>query len=114
MKKGILLILLVLVMTRPGLGEERYVGFGDSRLKAAVEKALGLSNPTADHMLALTRLEAKSLGIVDLRGLEHAVNLTYLDLQQNRINDLSVLENLTKLRFLRKCPAWKTCSRHTL
>lgn len=94
------LILLAAATTRPGFGEEGHVDLRDSSLKAAVEKALGMSNPTADQMLNLTRLEAKGLGIVDLRGLEYAVNLAHLDLRENKINDISVLGNLTKLTRL--------------
>ena len=48
----------------------------------------------------LTVLNAKDLGISDLTGLEHAINLRRLDLSGNRITDVSLLAGLTHLRVL--------------
>lgn len=48
----------------------------------------------------LTVLNAKDLGISDLGGLEHATNLTKLDLSGNRLTDVSLLAGLTHLRVL--------------
>jgi len=76
------------------------VHFADANLKAAVEAALGVSDPTPNDMLALTYLNASNLGIADLTGLEHAVNLTGLEASNNQIDDISVLSGLTNLTAL--------------
>lgn len=39
------------------------------------------------------------MGIVSLQGLEHAKNLKYIELSNNKIQDLSPLSNLTKLEY---------------
>ena len=70
-------------------------------LKAAVEEALGLLNPTPREMRTLTSLSAGYLTIKDLSGLEYAINLESLKLHANRISDLSPLQNLEKLRVLK-------------
>jgi beta-lactam-binding protein with PASTA domain len=73
------------------------VHFNDANLKAAVEAALGKTNPTRTDMLTLTTLGATSRGIADLTGLEYAKNLLDLGLDNNRISDLSPLARLTNL-----------------
>ncbi|MBW1823862.1 MAG: leucine-rich repeat domain-containing protein [Deltaproteobacteria bacterium] len=76
------------------------VCFVDANLKAAVESALGISDPTPTDMLSLTNLNANDRGIVDLTGIEHATNLTYLWLYYNQISDISALSGLTNLTIL--------------
>ena len=76
---------------------EEPVHFEDPQLKAAVEEALGVSDPTPVDMLALTSLNAESKGIVDLNGLESAYNLETLLLGDNQIADISPLEGLSRL-----------------
>lgn len=76
------------------------VHFDDLNLKAAVEESLGISDPNATDMLALTRLYAEGRGIVDLTGLEYALNLTELRLAGNKISDISPLSGLRKLKRL--------------
>jgi len=80
-----------------GGGGEEPIQFPDSRLKAAVEAALGLFNPTPTDMLRLTVLTAEGKGIMDLSGLEYAIHLQTLRLGTNRISDLSPLAGLTSL-----------------
>ncbi|RKU15947.1 hypothetical protein C6503_13290 [Candidatus Poribacteria bacterium] len=48
----------------------------------------------------LTNLEAINKGIVDLTGLEHATDLQFLGLPQNKIHDLSPLSGITELVWL--------------
>jgi hypothetical protein len=76
------------------------VTFNDATLKAAVEAALGKTNPNHTDMLALTYFEAFSKGITDLTGLEYAYNLYYLGLDHNQVRDLSPLAGLMKLQEL--------------
>jgi Leucine-rich repeat (LRR) protein len=73
------------------------VVFGDPNLKAAVESALSVTNPTADDMLRLTSLVAQQKSIKSLVGLEHAANLTKLNLLENQVSDVSPLMGLTNL-----------------
>lgn len=73
------------------------VYFADPNLKAVVEKALVVTNPTTSHMLNLEQLYAADRGIVNLAGLEYARNLQRLYLQNNQISDISVLSSLEKL-----------------
>ena len=48
-------------------------------------------------------LEAKNKDIIDLTGLEYAINLEKLDLQENAINNPEVLEKLENLKELSLC-----------
>jgi hypothetical protein len=72
----------------------------DANLKAAIEQTLGVTDPTPDDMLQLNSLVAGPSGIVDLTGLEYAVNLTILTLHFNQISDISALSGLTNLTRL--------------
>jgi hypothetical protein len=76
------------------------VEFADPQLKAAVEGALGVPDPTPADMVNLTTLNASGRGITDLTGLEYAVNLSVLWLVDNEIPDVSPLSGLRKLRQL--------------
>ena len=94
---------------------EPTVNIPDPNLRAAIENALGKASgatiTTAD-MAKLTRLDAPNANISNLTGLEHATNLTNLDLSgeymeaerrsvnSNSVSDLSPLSGLTKLRNL--------------
>jgi transglutaminase-like putative cysteine protease len=81
---------------------QEVIHFPDLQLEAAVRRALdrptGLLT-TAD-MALLKTLEAGRQNIVDLSGLEYAVNLESLNLYQNSVEDLSPLGALTHLRVL--------------
>ena len=76
------------------------VYFADANLKAAVERELGIPDPTPTDMLLLIGLDAMSCGIADLTGIEYATNLTHLFLSQNRINDISAISGLNNLTML--------------
>lgn len=76
--------------------------FKDPKLEAAVRKALGkpVGDITPRDLASLEKLEASFLGITDITGLEHATNLTSLNLSQNPINDVTPLGGLTMLKRL--------------
>ena len=88
------------------------VNIPDPNFRAEIEEALdkpsGATITRAD-MAALTRLVAQHANIRNLTGLEHATNLTILDLgvdpitfiNSNSIQDISPLAGLTKLTQLR-------------
>ena len=97
--KRLSILLLVVLLANAVLAEEP-VYFADPNLKAAVEEELGISDPNATDMLALTYLSANNKGIVYLTGLEYALNLTYLFLYNNQINDISPVSGLTNLTIL--------------
>jgi hypothetical protein len=80
---------------------ESPVYFPDDKLKAAVEDALWISDPTPEDMLALTDLQCPSHGeIRSLTGLQYATNLESLSLLSNLVVDISVLSGLVNLRTL--------------
>ncbi|MBP7051420.1 MAG: leucine-rich repeat domain-containing protein [Phycisphaerae bacterium] len=81
-------------------GPSDAVVFADASLKAAVEDALGVSNPTPTDMLDLTVLSAANLGIESLSGIEYATNLQSLTLELNSLVNLSSLSALTALSYL--------------
>ena len=76
----------------------------DPALREAVREKLGVPADTpltqAYVQLRLTGLRAINKGVVDLTGLEHATDLQFLVLPQNKIRDLSPLSGLTGLVFL--------------
>ena len=78
------------------------VHFPDPNLRAAVAEKIG-ANPariTADALQDLKVLEARGREIENLEGLQHARNLTRLDLGNNLISDMTPLTGLTNLRRL--------------
>ena len=75
----------------------------DPNLRAALESALGKeadADITRAEMASLESLDAFESGILDLTGLEFAINLTELHLGLNRISDVSLLKGLAKLTVL--------------
>jgi hypothetical protein len=82
------------------------VEFSDPTLKAAVQDALWIWDPTPTDMLSLTELvciqdlQERDKGISSLDGLEYATNLLLLNLRANQITDISPLSGLTNLRSL--------------
>jgi hypothetical protein len=89
-----------LFAANPALRAEQPVHFDDANLKAAVEAALGKTNPTPTDMLSLVALNAHGRGITSLVGLEYATNLATLDLANNHISSLLPLSGLVKLGIL--------------
>ncbi len=85
---------------------ESPVSIPDPVLKAAIEDALWVSDPTPTDMLALTELtsvqewDERAAGIKDLKGLEHAGNLRTLKLRLHPFSDVYPLANLTNLTSL--------------
>ena len=86
------------------------VVLSDANLAAAIRETLGLSEDvvlTAKVLEDLSTLEAQDRQIMDLTGLEHAVNLRVLNLNNdwdsetpNQISDITSLANLTQLTGL--------------
>jgi hypothetical protein len=74
--------------------------FSDPNLKKAIEAQMEIPDPNIVDVLKLTELDAQDSNIVDLSGLEKAVNLTVLKLSSNQIQDVNALANLTKLSTL--------------
>ena len=82
---------------------EDVVSIPDTKLAAAVRKALGLraNAPITDQaMQKLTRLDARESQIKNLTGLEHATRLEFLELRKNQITDIRPLTNLKRLKEL--------------
>jgi hypothetical protein len=79
---------------------EEPVHFVDPALKAAVEDALWILDPTPTDMLGLTSFTADGIDIADLTGLEYATNLQHLVLRLNNLSDASPLSALTNLESL--------------
>lgn len=81
---------------------QEVIHFPDLQLEAAVRRALDRPTgvlTTAD-MALLKTLEAGRQNIVDLSGLEYAVNLESLNLYQNSVEELAPIGALTRLRVL--------------
>jgi outer membrane protein assembly factor BamB/Leucine-rich repeat (LRR) protein len=74
----------------------------DPNLEAAIRTAIGKpTGPITEEDLAvLTMIDASELGISDITGIEHCVNLQTLDLLINQISDISPLSGLTNLQYL--------------
>ena len=84
------------------------VDIPDDALRAGIARALGIPVTTAydgtplvhepiyaSAMATLTELQLGHLGITNLRGIQFASNVTVLNLNGNRISDLSLLEPAT-------------------
>jgi hypothetical protein len=79
------------------------VTFPDANLEAGVRSALGISAPTpitSVDLLGLTTLQATWRDIVNLDGLQYALNLEFLNLGANRISNLDPLAGLSNLKSL--------------
>ncbi|MDE0323525.1 MAG: hypothetical protein OXN27_06335, partial [Candidatus Poribacteria bacterium] len=90
----------VTIAVRPS---PKVVSIPDPNLTHAIRNALGLGNnaPITDQqMLKLSVLEAKKRKIKNLTGLEHATQLTRLNLDWNPIRNLNPLSGLTRLKVL--------------
>ena len=95
-------LILISVMSHAEEAAEEWMP--DANLRAAVREKLGLSNDvplTKDNIKQLTHLEAQNREIRSIQGLEFAENLEVgLNLGGNLIQDITPLQNLTKLRGL--------------
>jgi Leucine-rich repeat (LRR) protein len=83
------------------------VSITDPALESSVREALDIASGdiTQANMSRLTLLKATHRSITSLSGLEHAVNLTDLQLDANPLTDLAALSELINLRnlWLRNC-----------
>lgn len=101
---GLLAAISVLMV---GCPDKIVVIFPDDHLEAAVREALRkpFGFITAADMSTLTELDARNLGISDLRGLQFATNLFSLNVSNETatpgsVNDLTPLADLVNLTFL--------------
>ena len=78
------------------------ITFSDPNLEAAIREALDKAEgPITDADLGgLTELDASERDIRDLAGMEHCVNLEWLNLYGNQISDVSPLSGLSNLELL--------------
>lgn len=76
------------------------VHFPDQNLKAAVEDALWISDPTPADMRSLREFSCIKGEIKDITGLEFAGSLQTLWLTDNQISDISALSGMNSLRKL--------------
>lgn len=77
--------------------------FGDEALAGVVRSALGIGKDapvSSGDMAALTTFDIAGRSIGDLTGLEYAVNLTHLYMDDNCVTDLGPLRNLGRLEML--------------
>ena len=74
----------------------------DAGLRAAMREALALPDGdiTCQHMRSLEELNAFGRGVTDLEGIQHAVNLTNLNLRENNISRIDLLAGLSNLQIL--------------
>jgi len=84
---------------------EEPVDFADASLKATVEDALWISDPTPADMLGLVSLTCigdpdRGNQIASLSGLQYATNLQSLTLRWHLITDISPLSGLSNLQTL--------------
>ena len=81
----------------------RSVSIPDANLRAAIAEALGKASSaaiTVEDMATLTNLSTNGTDIKDLTGMEHAVNLEEMWIEDAHISNLAPLAGLTKLRKL--------------
>ncbi|MCU1807095.1 leucine-rich repeat domain-containing protein [Cytobacillus firmus] len=85
--------------------EEEEVSFEDANLEKLIRFAIGKAEGAIlkDDLTGVASLEINnSFGdIISLKGLEHAVNLKTLKIENISVLDISVLKELSKLTFLK-------------
>ena len=107
---SITLFSLLFSLLLPSLSQAQQVSIPDANLAAAIREEIG-NSITRQTLLNLTRLDAPNSGITDLTGLEHARNLTVLELgrewidgqgpvNSNTISDFLPIAGLTRLTSL--------------
>ena len=72
----------------------------DQRLADAIRRELGGNSATVLNMKNIINLDLSDYGVQNLTGLEFAINLEVLNLENSQIASISPLKNLTKLREL--------------
>ena len=91
------------VVKRPELIPGESVHIPDANLRSVIEEALGKvpgSVITVAEMATLTTLSTSDRDIKDLTGMEHAVNLEEMWIEDAHVSNLAPLAGLTKLRKL--------------
>ena len=78
------------------------VAIPDANLEQAIRETLGTASGdlTCADMASLTELEATGRDISSLEGLQHAVNLTFLDVRDNALTGIAPIEGLEGLERL--------------
>lgn len=99
------LVVLTWIETGYAQGFDRPVYIPDPVLKASIEEALGLFDPTPSDMeglesLEIIRREREPGGIRDLTGLEYATNLHTLWLREHEFSDIDVVAYMPHLSVL--------------
>ena len=95
------LMLCAVLFLAPLSTSAQTVNIPDANLREAINEVLGKApnaRITIDEMATLRELNALSMDIKNLAGLEAAVNLEGLGLNNNIISDISPLTGLIKLR----------------
>ena len=91
------------IVERPELIPGQSVNIPDPNLRAAIAEALRKASSAAimvEDMATLTTLSTSDRDIKDLTGMEHAVNLEEMWIEDAHISNLAPLAGLTKLRKL--------------
>ena len=91
------------VVQRPERIPGESVHIPDENLRSVIEEALGKASGaaiTVEDMATLTTLSTSDRDIKDLTGMEHAVNLEEMWIEDAHISNLAPLTGLTKLRKL--------------
>ena len=91
------------VEQRPELIPGQSVNIPDPNLRVVIAEALRKASSaaiTAENMATLTTLSTSDRDIKDLTGMEHAVNLEEIWIEDAHISNLAPLAGLTKLRKL--------------
>jgi|GEM_PF-1277318 len=82
--------------------EDAAITFPDTGLESAIRSEL--NKPVGDiyrtELIPITELQADSMGISDLTGLENCINLEVLSLENNQVIDLSPIAGLSILEDL--------------
>ncbi len=79
------------------------INIPDSNLRSVINAQLGrnfMDNLSRNDLARLTNLNANDMGISDLTGLEWAINLTTVDLQNNNIVSTTPLDGLASLTMV--------------
>ncbi|UKS28115.1 leucine-rich repeat domain-containing protein [Paenibacillus sp. HWE-109] len=98
-----LLVCSVLVgLTNEAYASGKTVSFADVNLEAAVRDKLNKSagDITDDDMEGLTDLDASNRGIKDISGIEYAIHLKTLILNNNQIASMDAFSKLVDLKSL--------------
>ena len=82
------------------LGSPSAIEFGDSHLKSIIEETLKKKDPNTIDILGLESLEVPWATIRSIKGLEMALNLKKLDVENNSICCLEPIKNLRHIEEL--------------